>query len=488
MASAITAIIAEGLVLINIHLSNEFLQLVRKQDMILTKAEKEMLVLLAVFAFICTGLFGLGQHLVFAKTVFSEPVELHSEGGVLRAKITPAKQESYLAGRQITTSVYNGMLVGPTLRVSPGDRIELILVNTLNEPTNLHFHGLHVSPSGDADNVFREVGPGETAKYVIDIPADHPPGTFWYHSHQHHLSYKQVSGGLSGLIVIDGLLDLLPKTLRDIQQRTFAIRDFVVSNDSNLPTQRTINGEINPGLTIAPGETQLWRLTNIGSETFYNIVLPGHVFHVIAEDGMPVWQVWDSNRLLLPSGKRYEVLVTGGSLGTHPLTALSYHEGCVVCPVVTLATVNVEGGTVVPIALPASLTPPNDLEGKIIDHRRTLVFSSDDEKGHYMIDYKMFDPRRVDQHVRLGDLEEWTLRNIDDDEHPFHIHINDFQVMSVNGQPYGARGLQDTVILPGHGEVVIRIPFEDFSGKFVYHCHIMFHGDGGMMGVVEVVK
>ena len=62
-----------------------------------------------------------------------------------------------------------------------------------------------------------------------------------------------------------------------------------------------------------------------------------------------------------------------------------------------------------------------------------------------MIDYKMFDPRRVDQHVRLGDLEEWTLRNIDDDEHPFHIHINDFQVMSVNGQPYGARGLQDTV-------------------------------------------
>ena len=105
-----------------------------------------------------------------------------------------------------------------------------------------------------------------------------------------------------------------------------------------------------------------------------------------------------------------------------------------------------------------------------------------------MIDYKMFDPRRVDQHVRLGDLEEWTLRNIDDDEHPFHIHINDFQVMSVNGQPYRARGLQDTVVLPGHGQVVIRIPFDDFSGKFVYHCHIMFHGDGGMMGVVEVVK
>lgn len=77
---------------------------------------------------------------------------------------------------------------------------------------------------------------------------------------------------------------------------------------------------------------------------------------------------------------------------------------------------------------------------------------------------------------------------MDVDEHPFHIHFNDFQVMSVNGQPYEAPGLQDTVVLPGRGQVVIPIPFEDFAGKFVYHCHIMFHGDGGMMGVVEVVK
>lgn len=78
-----------------------------------------------------------------------------------------------------------------------------------------------------------------------------------------------------------------------------------------------------------------------------------------------------------------------------------------------------------------------------------------------MINGKVFDPELVDQQVWLGDVEEWTPRNMDDDEQPhsFHIHINDFQVMSVNGQPYNAIGLQDTVVLPGHGEVVIRIPF-----------------------------
>lgn len=59
--------------------------------------------------------------------------------------------------------------------------------------------------------------------------------------------------------------------------------------------------------------------------------------------------------------------------------------------------------------------------------------------------------------------------------------------MAINGDPYDAPGRQDTVILPGHGEVVIRIPFENYTGRSVYHCHILFHGDGGMMGVVEVV-
>ncbi len=138
-----------------------------------------------------------------------------------------------------------------------------------------------------------------------------------------------MSQGLSGLIVINGLADLLPKSLHEIKQRTFAIKDFLVENGLDMTSIRTVNDQINPELGIGQGETQLWRLSNVGSETFYDIVLPGHTFYIIAQDGMPVWRVWKAEQLLLPSGKRYDGLVTGGkhgATGTYPLTALSYQQ------------------------------------------------------------------------------------------------------------------------------------------------------------------
>jgi len=123
---------------------------------------------------------------------------------------------------------------------------------------------------------------------------------------------------------------------------------------------------------------------------------------------------------------------------------------------------------------------------------RVLNFSSNDVDWRYGINNKTFDPNRIDYKVKLGTVEEWKLVNLDKPpigfDHPFHIHTNHFQVMSVNGKPYHAHGLQDTVDIPPEGNVVIRIPFNDFVGKSVFHCHLMFHGDYGMMGNFEIVK
>jgi len=433
---------------------------------------------------------------------FSKTMEVYSQGGILETTIIIDEHEGMVGNQSVTAITYNGSLNGPTLHIMPGERMIIYYVNNLNQSTNVHFHGLHVSPVGSSDNIFRVIGPGETVKYVLDIPINHDKGTFWYHSHMHSLSTNQVGGGLSGLLIIEGLENLLPDELQNVTQQTFILRGFPWHYwhlNYTSPTYQTVNGEINPAVSISPGETQLWHFANVDPGTFYNITIPGHTFSVIAQDGSPVWEVWDTENLMLASGNRISVLITGGENGTYPLKMVPYNGAFpLLYPESTLATINVKGndGTEAQKTNVSSLVPREDLGDLEVKVNRTLTFSaspSNDtlnrfgEHGTNMINGKVFDHSRVDQTVKLGDLEEWTLKNIDGEDHTFHIHVNDYQVMSVNGQPYNAHGLQDTVILPANGEVVVRIPFEDFVGKFVFHCHILPHEDTGMMGTIEVI-
>jgi FtsP/CotA-like multicopper oxidase with cupredoxin domain len=109
-----------------------------------------------------------------------------------------------------------------------------------------------------------------------------------------------------------------------------------------------------------------------------------------------------------------------------------------------------------------------------------------------MIDGKTFDPSRIDQRVRLGAVEEWTIRSTDmRDDHVFHIHTNPFQVIEIGGQPQADRTWRDTVVVPRPakgGSTVIRSRFLDYTGVFMMHCHMMNHEELGMMQAVEVYK
>jgi FtsP/CotA-like multicopper oxidase with cupredoxin domain len=106
------------------------------------------------------------------------------------------------------------------------------------------------------------------------------------------------------------------------------------------------------------------------------------------------------------------------------------------------------------------------------------------------IDGKTFDPNRIDTRVRLGAVEEWTIRNESDELHDFHIHQGSFQLVEVNGKPQPLDGYYDTINLPMRSEIKIIIPFTDptMLGKFVYHCHLLAHEDKGMMATIEVTR
>ena len=147
-----------------------------------------------------------------------------------------------------------------------------------------------------------------------------------------------------------------------------------------------------------------------------------------------------------------------------------------------------------PRPLPTTVSPheateqQNTLDSPIA-RKRTLTFSIDKpfpkDAMAFRINGKLFSETRTDQVVRLDTTEEWLIRNTSPEDHPFHIHTNDFLVTAIDGRLVQPDGFQDVVRVKRQGSVTIRMRFREFAGKAVYHCHILFHEDHGMMGIIE---
>lgn len=115
-----------------------------------------------------------------------------------------------LGGNQAHLLSYNRQVPGPRLEAKPANTVRIRFTNNFPQPTNLHYHSLHVPPTGNADNVFLDIPAGETLTYEFTIPQNHSAGTFWYHPHRHGLVAEQVLSGLAGLFVVRGELDEIP--------------------------------------------------------------------------------------------------------------------------------------------------------------------------------------------------------------------------------------------------------------------------------------
>lgn len=151
-----------------------------------------------------------------------EPQMLRSVQGLLRVELVVSPKRIEIAGREVDAVTYNGTLPGQTWSVQPGDRIEVRLVNRLDAATNLHTHGLMVSPEGNGDNPFVSIEPGQSFDYRFDLPPDHPTGPFWYHPHLHRTVADQVFGGLYGAIIVNAVAEEIPVS----RGRTLIVSDI----------------------------------------------------------------------------------------------------------------------------------------------------------------------------------------------------------------------------------------------------------------------
>src|SRR5580704_1601435 len=212
--------------------------------------------------------------------LLSNAPELRAKDGTLSLTLQAA-----IANGKISF-YFNGQPDAPTLRLAPGDRLKINYINDLPakppekclagpcmDMTNLHFHGLTVSPDAPQDDVLTMMAmPGKTLRYTVQIPKDHPPGLYWYHTHPHGESFRQVLDGMSGALVIEGIESYLP-ALAGLPERVLVVRGRTVGNDvrSNDLKQRvdlssdvcgaereppteimTVNGSVRPPIGISP--------------------------------------------------------------------------------------------------------------------------------------------------------------------------------------------------------------------------------------------
>lgn len=293
---------------------------------------------------------------------------------------------------------------------------------------------------------------------------------------------------------------------------------------NGTPTSPTcpIGKQLGDGLVLraAPGEVIRLRMLNGSSDLVMPLHLEGHDIHLIALDGInftaprtmttQAASLWDgavdyssdATSLVLAPANRAEFLVRAGVAGTYRLVQLA-HQGqqFLASEQKIIATLIVEGEPV-DMALPTALPQPSRYyplitEGEIVDDGFATAFSMmfegplDPVVGlDFMVDDEIYDEHTGGKEVTIGSAEQWAIQTTMTAEgHPFHVHVNHFEVMAIDGlaQPPGT--IMDTVWIPKpptedgttRAEDIIRMRFVEWTGKSVYHCHILPHEDTGMM-------
>jgi FtsP/CotA-like multicopper oxidase with cupredoxin domain len=432
--------------------------------------------------------------------------------------------------------------------------------------TNLHFHGLTIPAVCHQDDVLRtSIGRGDPPfEYRFRIPADEPPGLYWYHPHIHGFTTAQVLGGASGALIVEGI-ERANSEVAGLPERVLIVRDQALMNPNAPPSRSepvipkmlidrdgdaanngtgfgkpakdlSLNFVPVPypdyppaAIRMKPDERQLWRVLNASAITYLNLQVlfnrKPQPLGLVALDGVPLNENGTSGNYIdwqthfgVPPGARVEFIVKGppaGVTGLFVTRTVDTGPGGENDPNRALATITASADATEPSSkLAASPVPMPRPELRWLGDvppvvTRRLYFSEkalnpDDPNSptqfFITVDGRtpaLFDPASdiPDIVAKQGTVEDWIIENRSNELHAFHIHQLHFLLLDYAGKPVNEPFLRDTVNVPyyngralGYPSVRLRMDFRDPNtiGTFVYHCHLLEHEDGGMMGLIRV--
>ena len=436
---------------------------------------------------------------------------------------------------EYTTRLYNEEYPGPTLRFKAGDVVKVNLVNELDEPvnpyetdgwntfekaqiTNLHTHGLHVSPQGNSDNVFIEVDPGASHEYIYEIHENHAPGLSYYHSHLHGAGYLQVMGGLYGTLIVDLPGDALFTPLRSLPEHILMLgivnanglddrqsieRLNLVSGSSffaglvheypDYQQYALVNGVFQPTMTFDTDNLQHLRVVNTGSQGFLLQHDEDCTWYELAKDAVYFSEPIEVEMVYLGPANRADLLVTCPTPGLFAVYSnftveADYLTGDLVKQTVFYMQVNAGASgsvTINDIVLPDLPAYLPDMVG----HPELDIYAAQDitmDYGERMSGNKIQSRGDISEVWKVGRAYEANITSTA--FHPLHMHVNHYQI--VDYEYSGSRPemllfrvgeFRDTVPLISGLKVTVRFYLDRYTGVALSHCHVAHHADQGMM-------
>ncbi|HEX2316351.1 MAG TPA: multicopper oxidase domain-containing protein [Thermomonospora sp.] len=404
-------------------------------------------------------------------------------------------QAQILPGVRTATWGFNGPFLGPTLRASRGDTVQMAVTNRLGETSTVHWHGMRLPARMDG-GPHQPIEPGATwsPHWTIDQPA----ATSWYHPHLHGRTASHVYRGLAGMFIVDDERLELPSRY-GVDDIPLILQDKKFTPDGTAftgnPLKGTfgilgdhvlVNGTYDPFLKVTTERVRL-RILNGSNARMYNVGFADRRrFQVIGTDAGLLAAPVAVDGLSLTPGERAEVVVEFAAGEQVVLRSFGGDDGIDEGDLDLLkfvAAPELKRSPAVPGRL-ADLTPIQPPPGARVRRFRL--------NGHDAINGKEMDMTRIDEVVPAGAVEIWEIEN-HVYAHNFHIHEVAFRVLDVKGAPppVYASGPKDTVYVPSKSKVRLAVQFghhTDPAFPYMYHCHILRHEDSGMMGQFVIVK
>ena len=429
----------------------------------------------------------------------------------------------FIPGKPTPTLGYNGNYLGPTIRIEKGSMARIEVTNQFNEITTVHWHGM-ILPAAMDGGPHQKIAPQQ--KWISEFPVIQPAATLFYHSHAHNNTGQQVYRGLAGLLIIDDESQQLPLPREyGVDDIPVIIQDRDLADDGSLQYLRfmpermvgkhghtlLVNGAVSPVFKAKKSPLRL-RLVNASNARFYQLAFgDNRPFHVIASDGGLLRAPVNAKQLTIAPAERYEILVDvsdrkqvmlksfagAGNANHGPMRMMGMDRDF------DVLLIDAEAAVKSNTSVPKQLATMPDWSDKTITNQRRLELQmgmgmgmmgqGGMAGGMLRINGQSFSMERIDFRAQSNGYEIWDIGNRSPMVHPFHVHNTQFRIVGRSGSELSTVeiGLKDTVVI--HQSEVVRIlvptgPYADPKNPYMFHCHILEHEDGGMMGQFTVEK